>query len=113
MQRLYEIKLDGLRFLLPNDSKAREADNSWVFKEFLDQSWTFPNVINFPHLILCFDKVQDTYTWHLHCREYPRNEILSKKAREWRINERISDLRKRNIECREYITREGEHFFLD
>ena len=95
----------------PEKSKAKEADNHWAFKQFIEDSGKLGKEM-FDNAILCLDRNTLRYTWHILCSQYPLSDIKFKFSRELSVEPKLEQLRHRSLECKEVVTKLGEHYFL-
>ena len=102
---------EGIYFDLPQESKAREADNPWSYKHFREGHKQLGGYL-FDNAVLCFDRNNRTYTWHIVCNEYSLRDIMFDCKRGLEV--RLKKLRQsRDLECIEVVTRSGIHHFID
>ena len=104
-------EINELYSALPLESNAREADNPWAFKHFSEGHKQLGGYL-FDNAVLCFDRNNRNYTWHIVCTAYSLKDIMfdSKNG----LEVLLKKLRPcRDLECVEVVTRSGEHHFID
>jgi hypothetical protein len=96
---------------LPSESLASQADNPAIFESFENSNGLVGNSM-FDHAILCRDRSEGTYTWHVLCGKYVLSDICTPWARP-SVEQDVSRLRHgRDLEFTEVVSRTGEHYFL-
>jgi len=105
-----QINTHELYANLPIGTKAHLAENPDSYGSFRYRNGSF-SCLKFA--ILCQDRKNHRYTWHIHCDEIGLNEIFAPWSREILVEPRISKLRHgRKLRCLEVVDEYGQHYFL-